>query len=86
MYHDSLIENSLDSYVYITDEQPCQHIIEENFKFWGIKADLKQSDSVKVPPVKRGHQYEFAKPVPQEKTGAAEQGAATPAKSGAAVK
>ena len=58
----------------------------ENFKFWGIKADLKQSDSVKVPPVKRGHQYEFAKPVPQEKTGAAEQGAATPAKSGAAVK
>jgi uncharacterized protein YlxW (UPF0749 family) len=55
----------------------------ENFKFWGIKADVKQSDQVQVPAVKQGHQFEYAKPAPKPENPAAgqEQG-----KTGTAVK
>ncbi len=39
----------------------------ENFKFWGIKAEVKLSDEVKIPRVKRGHDFEFAKEAPADK-------------------
>ena len=55
----------------------------ENFKFWGIKADVKQSGEVKVPAVKQGHQFEYAKPAPKEPQAAA---GAEENKTGAVVK
>ena len=36
----------------------------ENFKFWGIKAELTKSDKVKVPPAVPRQSYEYAKVVP----------------------
>jgi uncharacterized protein YlxW (UPF0749 family) len=43
----------------------------ENFKYWGIKADLEKSDQVIIPAAKRGHNFEFAKAVSKdEETGA----------------
>ncbi len=38
----------------------------ENFKFWGIKADVVQSDKVRVPAYKGNRNFEFAKMVNQE--------------------
>jgi len=32
----------------------------ENFKFWGIVSDLKTSDKVIIPAIKRGHSFEYA--------------------------
>ena len=41
----------------------------ENFKFWGIKADVVQSDKVRVPAYKGNRNFEFAKMVNQEENG-----------------
>ena len=38
----------------------------ENFKFWGIKADVVQSDKVRVPAFKGNRTFEFAKLVTEE--------------------
>ena len=38
----------------------------ENFKFWGIKADVVQSDKVRVPAFKGKRTFEFAKTVAEE--------------------
>ena len=38
----------------------------ENFKFWGIKADVVQSDKVRVPAFKGNRTFEFAKMVSEE--------------------
>ena len=38
----------------------------ENFKFWGIKADVVQSDQVRVPAFKGNRTFEFAKMVNEE--------------------
>jgi uncharacterized protein YlxW (UPF0749 family) len=38
----------------------------ENFKFWGIKAEVKIDDNVKIPAIKRGHDFEFAKQATQD--------------------
>ena len=38
----------------------------ENFKFWGIKADVVQSDKVRVPAFKGKRTFEFAKAVSEE--------------------
>ena len=38
----------------------------ENFKFWGIKADVVQSDKVRVPAFKGNRTFEFAKMVGEE--------------------
>jgi hypothetical protein len=38
----------------------------ENFKFWGIKADVVQSDKVRVPAYKGNRTFEFAKMVNEE--------------------
>ena len=38
----------------------------ENFKFWGIKADVIQSDKVRVPAFKGKRTFEFAKVVSEE--------------------
>ena len=38
----------------------------ENFKFWGIKADVVQSDKVRIPAFKGNRTFEFAKTVSAE--------------------
>ena len=38
----------------------------ENFKFWGIKADVAQSDKVRIPAYKGNRTFEFAKMVNEE--------------------
>ena len=38
----------------------------ENFKFWGIRADVVQSDKVRVPAFKGKRTFEFAKAVSEE--------------------
>ena len=38
----------------------------ENFKFWGIKADVVQSDNVRIPAFKGNRTFEFAKMVREE--------------------
>ena len=38
----------------------------ENFKFWGIRADVVQSDKVRVPAFKGKRTFEFAKTVAEE--------------------
>ena len=38
----------------------------ENFKFWGIKADIVQSDKVRIPAFKGKRTFEFAKMVTEE--------------------
>ena len=38
----------------------------ENFKFWGIKADIVQSDKVRIPAFKGNRTFEFAKTVSAE--------------------
>jgi len=38
----------------------------ENFKFWGIRADVKKSDQVKIPAAKVGHEFQFAKVAKEE--------------------
>ncbi|MBQ9634789.1 MAG: hypothetical protein IJV12_01040, partial [Acidaminococcaceae bacterium] len=38
----------------------------ENFKFWGIKADVVKSDSVVVPAFKGNRIFEFAKPATEK--------------------
>jgi len=39
----------------------------ENFKFWGIKAEVIQSDNVRVPAYKGNRTFEFAKNLTEEK-------------------
>ena len=39
----------------------------ENFKFWGIKAEVKKSDNLEIPAAKKNHTFEFAKVVQPEK-------------------
>ena len=39
----------------------------ENFKFWGIKADVAQSDVVKVPAFRGNRTFEYAKTVTDDK-------------------
>lgn len=38
----------------------------ENFKFWGIKADIVQSDKVRIPAFQGKRTFEFAKMVTEE--------------------
>jgi len=38
----------------------------ENFKFWGIKADVVKSDKVRVPAFKGNRSFEFGKTVPEK--------------------
>ncbi len=38
----------------------------ENFKFWGIQADVVQSESVKIPAFRGNRTFEFARPVADE--------------------
>jgi len=45
----------------------------ENFKFWGIKADVMQSDKVRVPAYKGNRTFEFAKMVSEEEKKKAEE-------------
>ena len=45
----------------------------ENFKFWGIKADVVQSDKVRVPAYKGNRTFEFAKMVSEEEKKKAEE-------------
>lgn len=45
----------------------------DNFKFWGIRADVKKSDKVKVPAAKKSHSFEFAKAVVEPEKKKAEQ-------------
>ena len=48
----------------------------ENFKFWGIKADVVQSDKVRVPAFKGNRTFEFAKLVTEEEKKDSNQAAA----------
>ena len=47
----------------------------ENFKFWGIQADLSQSDDIEIPAFKGRRSFEYAKVV-EEQASDAKKGAA----------
>ena len=56
----------------------------DNFKFWGIKAELAKSDTVKVPPAALRQSFEYAKIVPWDAKKETEGTTETAGKGGAA--